>query len=133
MILGGNDAAIGALIPYIEAYYHIDYTTVSLIFLSPVCGYVASSMMNNAIHMKFGQRGIAMAMGVCHTVAYLLVCLHIPYPALVFVFILGGFGNGLGDSAWSVISISRGSDARDRERELTRMQERLGRGYAEPQ
>lgn len=28
------------------------------------------------------------------------ICLHPPYPALVVVFILAGYGNGLGDSGW---------------------------------
>jgi hypothetical protein len=28
------------------------------------------------------------------------ICLHPPYPVLVVVFILAGFGNGLGDSGW---------------------------------
>lgn len=29
-----------------------------------------------------------------------VICLHPPYPALVVVFVLAGFGNGLGDSGW---------------------------------
>lgn len=34
-ILGMNDASPGALIPYLERYYELSYTVVSLIFLSP--------------------------------------------------------------------------------------------------
>lgn len=30
------------------------------------------------------------------------ICVHPPYPVLVVVFILAGFGNGLGDSGWCV-------------------------------
>lgn len=32
------------------------------------------------------------------------ICVHPPYPVLVVVFILAGYGNGLGDSGWYVVS-----------------------------
>jgi len=100
-ILGANDAAYGALIPYLEAYYNVDYITISLVFLSPVVGYTASALTNNMVHMKFGQRGVAAIMSVSHLVAYVIISLHPPYPALVVVFMLAGYGNGLADSAWN--------------------------------
>jgi len=100
-ILGANDAAYGALIPYLEAYYKVDYLTISLVFLSPVVGYTASALTNNIVHMKFGQRGVAAIMSVSHLIAYIVISLHPPYPALVVVFMLAGYGNGLGDSAWN--------------------------------
>ncbi|KAJ5714207.1 uncharacterized protein N7483_011388 [Penicillium malachiteum] len=34
-VMGANDAAYGAIIPYLELYYHQTYTIISLIFLSP--------------------------------------------------------------------------------------------------
>lgn len=99
--LGANDGAYGALIPYLERYYGIDYTVVSLVFLSPIVGYSASALLNNTIHVRFGQRGVAAIMSGSHLVAYLVISQHPPYPALVVVFILAGFGNGLGDSGWN--------------------------------
>ena len=101
MILGANDAAYGALIPYLETYYDVNYTTISLIFLSPVVGYATSALTNNIVHMRFGQRGVALIMSVSHLIAYVVICLHPPYPALVIIFMLAGYGNGLGDSAWN--------------------------------
>lgn len=101
MILGANDAAYGALIPYLETYYGIDYLTISLVFLSPIVGYTASALTNNMIHNRFGQRGVAAIMSISHLVAYIVIALHPPYPALVVVFMLAGFGNGLGDSGWN--------------------------------
>ncbi|KAK5093982.1 hypothetical protein LTS08_008766 [Lithohypha guttulata] len=53
------------------------------------------------VHMKFGQRGVAAIMGVSHLIAYTVISIHPPYPALVVVFMVGGYGNGLGDSAWN--------------------------------
>lgn len=101
IILGANDAAYGALIPYLETYYNVDYITISLVFLSPIVGYTASALTNNMVHMKFGQRGVAAIMSISHLIAYVIISVHPPYPALVVVFMLAGYGNGLGDSAWN--------------------------------
>ncbi|EXJ94087.1 hypothetical protein A1O1_02480 [Capronia coronata CBS 617.96] len=101
VILGANDAAYGALIPYLETWYKVNYTIISLVFLSPVVGYVLSAILNNHLHTVYGQRGIAVIMSLSHLLAYTAICLHPPYAVLVVVFILAGFGNGLGDSAWN--------------------------------
>lgn len=37
----------------------------------------------------------------CHIIAYVVNCLHPPYPVLVISFIFAGFGNGIEDSAWN--------------------------------
>lgn len=101
MVMGMNDAAYGAIIPYMGPYYDLSYTLVSLIFLSPFVGYTLSALSNNWIHTRFGQRGIALLCAGSHLVAYALACLHPPYPVLVVVYSLAGFGNGIGDAAWN--------------------------------
>lgn len=101
MVMGLNDAAYGAIIPYLGPYYSLSYTLVSLIFLSPFVGYTLSAILNNTIHTHFGQRGIALLCSGCHLVAYIIACLHPPYPVLVVVYVLAGFGNGIGDAAWN--------------------------------
>jgi hypothetical protein len=117
VILGANDAAIGALIPYLEEWYNVNYTVISLVFLSPIVGYTLSALLNNHIHVVYGQRGVAFIMSLSHLLGYgklltkdlqcarlttntVAVCLHPPFPVLVVVYILVGFGNGLGDSGW---------------------------------
>ncbi|KAJ9653682.1 hypothetical protein H2198_007139 [Neophaeococcomyces mojaviensis] len=101
IILGANDAAYGALIPYLEEYYDVDYLTISLVFLSPIVGYTASAVTNNMLHMKVGQRGIAFLVSILHIVAYVIISIHPPFPALVVVYIFAGYGNGLADSGWN--------------------------------
>ncbi|KAM5355031.1 hypothetical protein ACJ41O_001677 [Fusarium nematophilum] len=99
LVSGANDVAYGALIPYIEADYGLDLVVVSIIFLSPFVGYIASAALNNYLHMKVGQRGISMLCAGCHVAAYLTIALHPPYMALVFAFMVAGIGNGLIDAA----------------------------------
>ncbi|KAH7374674.1 major facilitator superfamily domain-containing protein [Plectosphaerella cucumerina] len=101
LVLGANDAAYGALLPYLERYYDLSYIIVSLIFLSPFVGYVLSASLINLIHVKLGQRGIAMLCGGCHLAAYVIIAPHPPYPVLVTAYVLAGFANGLADAAWN--------------------------------
>ncbi|KAH8700578.1 putative MFS transporter [Talaromyces proteolyticus] len=101
VMMGANDAAYGALIPYLETYYKLSYTVISLVFLSPLVGYVAAALSNNAIHMHLGQRGIAALSPGFHLLAYIINSNHPPYPVLVVSFIFAGLGNGLADAAWN--------------------------------
>lgn len=99
--MGMNDASYGPLIPYLESYYDLSYTVVSLVFLSPFAGYNLAALLNNYIHLKFGQRGIAFLGPSLHIIAYVINCLHPPYPVLVISFILAGLGNGFEDGSWN--------------------------------
>ncbi|POS69087.1 hypothetical protein DHEL01_v212518 [Diaporthe helianthi] len=101
LVIGMNDAAYGAIIPYLGTYYRLEYTLVSLIFLSPLVGYTLSALLINPIHQRLGQRGIAVMTSTCHIVAYAIACTHSPYPVLAVVYVLAGLGNGLGDAAWN--------------------------------
>lgn len=100
-VMGLNDATYGAIIPYLQPFYSLRYAIVSLIFLSPFIGYTLSAVLNNAIHLKFGQRGVAFVGPLCHLLAYIINAVHPPYPVLVISFILAGFGNGLLDAGWN--------------------------------
>ncbi|KAI5459001.1 major facilitator superfamily domain-containing protein [Mariannaea sp. PMI_226] len=100
IIAGMNDAATGALIPYLEKYYDITYTVVSLIFLTPFAGYSVAAFTNARIHQKLGQRGVAIMAPLCHITTYAILAAHPPYPVLVVCNILSGFGNGLTDACF---------------------------------
>ena len=51
--------------------------------------------------MKFGQRGIAFIGPLSHLIAYIVISAHPPYPALIVIFAIAGFGNGIEDGAWN--------------------------------
>ncbi|KAF5017483.1 hypothetical protein F66182_10581, partial [Fusarium sp. NRRL 66182] len=100
IIAGMNDAAVGALIPYLEAYYDLSYTVVSLIFLTPFVGYSIAAFTNARIHMTLGQRGVAVMAPICHLITFVALALHPPYPVLVVCNVFSGFGNGLTDACF---------------------------------
>ncbi|EIT76160.1 bypass of stop codon protein, putative [Aspergillus oryzae 100-8] len=100
-VMGANDAAYGAILPYLEEYYNIPYMIVSLVFLSPLVGYVLAALVNNKLHMALGQRGVALIAPACHFIAYIISCIHPPYPALVVAYIFAGIANGLHEAAWN--------------------------------
>ncbi|KAK6602430.1 hypothetical protein H4I95_07532 [Botrytis cinerea] len=98
-LMGMNDGSYGKFIK-LEQYYNLSYTVISLIFLSPFAGYTFASLINDSVHVKFGQRGVAVITGLSHLIPYIVLSLHPPYPVLVVMFVFVGIGNGLADAAW---------------------------------
>lgn len=73
---------------------------MSLIFLTPFFGYSLASFTNARIHMKLGQRGVAVMAPLCHIATYVVLAAHPPYPVLVVANIISGVGNGLLDACF---------------------------------
>lgn len=85
----------------LEIYYNVNYTVISLVFLAPFVGYTLAAFLNNKIHMRFGQLGVAIIAPTCKIITYVVICVHPPYPVLPIIFVLSGFGIGLEDGAWN--------------------------------
>ncbi|KAE8382370.1 major facilitator superfamily domain-containing protein [Aspergillus bertholletiae] len=96
IVVGANDGAYG-----LGRYYHADYSTVSVVFLSPFLGYATAAMANSWIHERFGQRGVALMGTGMHVISYLATTQHPPFPILIVIFILAGLGNGIVDASWN--------------------------------
>lgn len=92
---------IDAHVQQLEEYYNITYMIVSLVFLSPLVGYVLSALINDKLHLWVGQRGVGFIASVCHLIGYIISCTRPPYPALVVAYVFAGIANGLGDAAWN--------------------------------
>ncbi|KAF9871043.1 major facilitator superfamily transporter [Colletotrichum karsti] len=101
MVMGANDASYGAIIPHLGKHYDLPYSFTSLIFLAPFIGHTLSAALNTSLHESVGQRGIAIIGSGCHLAAFVAISFHPPYPALVFIYMLAGLGNGIGDAAWN--------------------------------
>lgn len=74
---------------------------VSLLFLSPVCGYTLAAILNHEIHVRLGRRGVACIHSFCHLFTFIVASLHPPYPILVLSLAVGGIANGVADSGWN--------------------------------
>ncbi|KAJ5990162.1 hypothetical protein N7499_010689 [Penicillium canescens] len=101
-VMGSNDAAYGAIIPYLETYYRKNYTIISLVFLSPFVGYTISAILSNMIHQHLGRRGITIIAPSCHLLAFAVISVHPPFPVLVVMYVLVGLGSGFHNAAWNV-------------------------------
>ncbi|CAK7267460.1 hypothetical protein SEPCBS57363_002600 [Sporothrix epigloea] len=101
IIMGMNDGAIGALLPYIEKYYNVSYTVISCVFLASFAGYLFSALANNLIHHRFGQFGVAILGSAGRLVGYIPMMLHPPFFVLPIFMVFPGLGNGVEDSAWN--------------------------------
>ncbi|KAH7324686.1 major facilitator superfamily domain-containing protein [Stachybotrys elegans] len=99
-VIGVFVSTIGVILPFIQDYYQLNDTQVSLVFLAGPVGYVMAARLNHAIHVNLGQRGIAVIGPLVEVVAALITALHPPFPALLMSFALGGFGYGLLDGSW---------------------------------
>ena len=98
---GMNDACYGALLPSLEAYYGLNYTIVSLVFLAPFAGYTAAAIMSNPLHLRLGRRGVAILGTAPRLISYVVLATHPPYPVVVAILVLTGLGNGLLDAGWN--------------------------------
>lgn len=85
----------------LETYYGITYIEVSLIFLSPVAGFITSTLANHFLHNNLGRRGISILSGSCQLVAYVISSLHPPFYGLVIAYMLIGLGAGTKQASWN--------------------------------
>ena len=99
-IMGVHTAAIGVLIPYMEPFYNVGDTMISLLFVTPLAGYLFASLTNSTIHEKLGRRGIALIGATCQVVITVVAACHPPYTIFLFAFAIAGFGIGLIDAGW---------------------------------
>lgn len=86
----------------LELYYHKSYTIVSLMFLAPFIGYTVSAVLSNSIHQYFGRRGVAIIGPGCHLLAFTVNSTHPPFPVLIIMYGIIGFGSGIQNAAWNV-------------------------------
>ncbi|KAF2659162.1 MFS general substrate transporter [Lophiostoma macrostomum CBS 122681] len=91
-INGINDSVTGALIPYMERQYRINYTIMSLIFVGQAAGFIVAAFFNNTILGKFGRAKTLMAAEVILLLSYVIMLCTPPYGAVIVAFFLLGYG-----------------------------------------
>lgn len=98
--LGLFNSSIGAVLPLLSSHYSLTNLNVSFIFLAGPIGYVVAAQCSDAIHVRYGQRGIAFFSPLLQFIATAVAATR-PRFGMVFVaFALQGLGAGLLDGSW---------------------------------
>ncbi|CAH2352999.1 bypass of stop codon protein 6 [[Candida] railenensis] len=93
---GFSDAAPGALLPFIEDYYGISYTVVSLIWLANALGFIVIAALSHKIQEWLGMRK-SLAFGCFLSwIMYGMVSSGSNFAVVVVGFFFGGAGIAIG-------------------------------------
>ncbi|KAI8276402.1 hypothetical protein K4K60_007782 [Colletotrichum sp. SAR11_57] len=99
-VVGLFTSTTGAVIPHLEESYQLTDIQVSALFLVGPIGYVIASYLNDSVHAKFGQRGIAVIGPLCHLLYAAVAAARPPFPVFLMGAAAGAFGVGLVDGSW---------------------------------
>lgn len=106
----------GVVLPHLSAHYSLTDSRASLIFLVAPWGYLAGAYLNEPLHRRLGQRGIAVVAPLCQAAfASAAASLHDPRRRGFEVFLVataaGNVGNGLLDGSWCAWAGGLGADS----------------------
>ncbi|EHY59330.1 hypothetical protein HRR83_001397 [Exophiala dermatitidis] len=94
-LMGINDAATGALIPYVEEQYSIGYAIVSLIFVTNAVGFISMAPVSQMIEARLGRARSLMISMTLLSIGYLAIICTPPFPVIVVAFYFMGCGMAL--------------------------------------
>lgn len=92
---GMNDSAPGALIPYLESWYHIGYAVVSLIFITNAAGFILSAFFNDTINTRLGRARTLVLSEAFMITGYAIIAASPPFGVVVVAYMILGFGNAM--------------------------------------
>jgi fucose permease len=102
---GFSDSAPGAILPFIEAYYGVNYAVVSLIWISNAIGYILIASLSHKIDPWLGKQK-SFAMTCCFSIImYSLVSSGTKFPVIVLGFFCGGMGSAIGNSQSNIFLV----------------------------
>ncbi|KAI1779855.1 MFS general substrate transporter [Hypoxylon cercidicola] len=100
IVLGMMVSTLGVMLPQFEAYYGLTDFRVSFVFLVWPVGYLVAAYLNSAVHVQFGQRGIAIVGPLFHVILTVAASLHPPFPVLLVALALGSLGTAILDGSF---------------------------------
>ncbi|MCJ1455150.1 hypothetical protein MMC28_005504 [Mycoblastus sanguinarius] len=89
---GLNDAAPGALIPYMEKDYSIGYAIVSLIFVTNAVGFISACPLTQILQARLGRARMLVFAESIIVAAYVMLVCRPPFPVVVVAFFFLGLG-----------------------------------------
>ncbi|ETW78486.1 hypothetical protein HETIRDRAFT_460334 [Heterobasidion irregulare TC 32-1] len=97
-LLGWNDGPTGPLLPRFQSFYHVNYTVVSLIFISNCIGFIIGSVSNIFLTERLGFGKVIVLGSVAQLVGYCIQAPAPPFPGFVIAYTINGFGLSLQDA-----------------------------------
>ena len=94
--LGLNDSAPGALIPYMEKAYNIDYAIVALIFIGNAVGFISAAPLTDMLRSKLGRAKMLAMSQLLMAAAYIMMVCQPPFAVVVVSFFFSGLGMAWG-------------------------------------
>lgn len=98
ILIGGNDGALGVLIPSIRASYQIDAVTISWLFLCFVAGYLVATFNNGLLMTRLGERRFLLLGTALFMLGTGLFSVSPPFALFLCLGVLLGFGVGIMDA-----------------------------------
>ena len=89
---GFNDSAPGALLPYIEQYYGINYAVVSTIFVANAVGFITAAFFVHKLDHKLGRAKTFILCEALNTIAFGIMIIPPPFPVFAIGYFITGFG-----------------------------------------
>ncbi|KAK9234324.1 major facilitator superfamily domain-containing protein [Lipomyces kononenkoae] len=90
--LGMSDGAPGALLPYIEVCYNVNYAQVSTIWMATSLGFIVTAVFSHYVYVRIGRSGMLTVGQAILVVMYALIAATPPFGVVVVGFFLGGLG-----------------------------------------
>jgi fucose permease len=90
------------ILPSIKDYYNISDSVVSVLFICQATGYFAAAFSNGWIVQKLKQVGALYLGGILILIAYVLLLIGLPFPAMCCFMPIMGIGFALLDSGVNV-------------------------------
>ncbi|PVF93673.1 MFS general substrate transporter [Serendipita vermifera] len=97
-LIGWNDGTLGPLLPRIQEWYGVNFTVVSMVFVSACVGCLAGSVSNVWLSDKFNFGTIIVAASLCQVIAFSVLTAAPPFPVFCILFAFNGAGIAIQDA-----------------------------------
>ncbi|KAI5796862.1 major facilitator superfamily domain-containing protein [Pyronema domesticum] len=97
-LAGLNDAATGALVPYLQPAYNIGLLFIALVYLANFAGWTVAAFSNLHLHSRIGTGGVMLLGATLQLTAHAIQLSKPPYPVFVLTYFLVGIGIAFQDA-----------------------------------
>ncbi|KAL5537106.1 hypothetical protein ACEPAF_929 [Sanghuangporus sanghuang] len=97
-VAGWDGGTYGPLLPRFQTYYHVNYTVVSMIFITNCVGFIVGAISNVYLTDRLGL-GKALVLGsIAQVIGYSLMSPRLHFPVFCIAFFIDGWGLSIQDA-----------------------------------